>query len=115
MYFNFRNDIWDLIQKSYPTGYCPDIYHPVTQSDSLQTKINYLQHKRQNVTVEVSVKGELGSYFPKECIALHAPPPRPHPAHKAGGKHKPFFLSRDFCPSCWSLQNSGTIFQRASQ
>lgn len=74
MYFNFRNDIWDLIQKSYPTGYCPDIYHPVTQSDSLQTKINYLQHKRQNVTVEVSVKGELGSYFPKECIALHAPP-----------------------------------------
>lgn len=114
MYFNFQNDIWDLIQKSYPTGYCPDIYHPVTQSDSLKTKINYLQHKRQNVTVEVSVKGKRDSYSPEESVAPRAPPPRSDPAHEARGKHKPFFLSHDFCP-CWSLQNSGTFFQRASQ
>lgn len=97
MYFNFRNDIWDLIQKSYPTGYCPDIYHPVTQSDSLQTKINYLQHKRQNVTVEVSVKGELGSYFPKECIALHAPPPKTSSCSQSWGQ------TQALLPQSWFL------------
>lgn len=46
----------------------------MTQSDSLQTKINYLQHKRQNVTMEVCVKGKLGSYFPEERIAPVCPP-----------------------------------------